>query len=59
MRNGNLNWRLIAFGNTVHPSAFPALTANPWVRASQKAESDKRTWQALREFFREIFGGGT
>jgi dienelactone hydrolase len=55
MRAAKVDWRLIAYGNTVHAFTNPAVGEKPGSPARYNPLSDKRSWQALRDFLEEIF----
>ena len=50
------DWQLHAFGNTMHAFTNPA--ANDPIRGTVYDETaDRRSWQAMTNFFEELFGG--
>ncbi|MDQ6630766.1 MAG: dienelactone hydrolase family protein [Verrucomicrobiota bacterium] len=55
MRDGKVDWQIIAYGNAVH--SFTDWNAgndnSKGVAYNEKA--DKRSWQAMKDFFAEIF----
>jgi len=53
MKLRKADWHLVAYGNTVHSFTIPE--ANIPGRAQYNRVSDKRSWTAMRSFFREIF----
>jgi dienelactone hydrolase len=49
------DWQLHAYGNTMHAFANPA--ANDRERGTvYDADADRRSWQAMKNFFEELFG---
>ena len=51
------DWQLHAYGNTLHAFTNPA--ANDHQRGTvYDADADRRSWQAMTNFFDELFGGG-
>lgn len=58
MRQANIDWQLNMYGGAVH--AFTDWNAgndnSKGVAYNQKA--DKRSWEAMKVFFAEIFGAG-
>jgi dienelactone hydrolase len=55
MRLGNVNWQLISYGGALHAFTNPEAKNNP-KGALYNASADQRSWQAMRQFFAEIFG---
>ena len=56
MRNAGADWQVIAYGNTVHSFTNP--DAGKTVKldgVAYNAQTDKRSWAAMRSFFDEIF----
>ena len=50
------DWQLHAYGNTMHAFTNPA--ANDPIRGTVYDETaDRRSWQAMTNFFEELFGG--
>jgi len=50
-----VDWQLISYGGTVHSFTNPTAAAvgNPGIAYNKSA--DERSWQAMRNFFSEIF----
>lgn len=59
MRNAKVDWQLIAYGNTVHSFTYPEAGQYKVAGAAYNAESDRRSWQAMQDFFNEIFKRAT
>jgi dienelactone hydrolase len=55
MRQGKVDWQLIAYGGAVH--AFTDWTGgnDNSKGAAYNEQADKRSWEAMRQFFGEIF----
>jgi len=55
MRDANVDWQLVAYGNAVH--SFTDWTAgNDNAKgAAYNEKADKRSWEAMKTFFSEIF----
>ena len=54
MRDGKVDWQITFYGGAVHAFTQP----NPgFVNAGAKynEKADKRSWQAMKDFFAEIF----
>ncbi len=54
MRLGNVNWQLISYGGVLHSFTNPEAKNNP-KGAVYNSIADQRSWQAMRQFFTEIF----
>jgi dienelactone hydrolase len=55
MTQAGADWQFVSFGNTVH--AFTNPVANdPGFGTVYQADADRRSWQAMKNFFAEIFG---
>ena len=54
MRLGNVNWQLIYYGGALHSFTNPEAKNNP-KGAVYNSMADQRSWQAMRQFFAEIF----
>ena len=54
MRLGNVNWQLIFYGGALHSFTNPEAQNNP-KGAIYNAIADQRSWQAMKQFFAEIF----
>lgn len=52
MSAANVDWQLIAYGNTLHAFTNP-LAADPALGTVYSAEADRRSWQAALDFFAE------
>ena len=50
------DWQLHAYGNTMHAFTNPAAN-DPGRGTVYDADADRRSWQAMTNFFDEIFGG--
>ncbi|MEO7300494.1 MAG: dienelactone hydrolase family protein [Verrucomicrobiota bacterium] len=56
MRKAGVDWQFVAYGGAVHSfTDWNAGTDNS-KGAAYNAKADKRSWQAMKEFFAEIFG---
>ena len=54
MRDAKVDWQITFYGGAVHSFTQPDPGfANPGARYNEKA--DKRSWQAMKDFFAEIF----
>ncbi len=55
MRDAKVDWQLHRFGNTVH-SYTQWFMPREGAQAAYNEQSDKRSWVAMQDFFKEIFG---
>ncbi len=56
MRQGGVDWQLIAYGNAVHGFTNPANGSDNSKGAAYNAAADARSWLAMRQFFDEAVG---
>ncbi len=57
MTKAQADWQLISYGNTVHSFTNPDADGTMMPGIKFNAQSDARSWQAMRSFFEEIFDG--
>ena len=57
MRDGKADWEMIYYANAVHSFTNPEAGNDNSKGAAYNAEADKRSWQAMKNFLAEIFGG--
>jgi dienelactone hydrolase len=55
MRNAAVDWQLIIYGNAVHSFTNPGSGSDPSKGVAYNREADHRSWQAMLDFFKEIF----
>lgn len=55
MRDSKVDWQMIFYGNAVHSFTNPDSGNNPEKGAAYNEKADKRSWDAMRVFFNEIF----
>jgi len=56
MRQAGVDWQVNIYGGAVHSFTNPASGNDPSRGAAYNEKADKRSWQAMRLFFDEIFG---
>lgn len=56
MRDAGVDWQFIAYGNAVHAFTNPAAGNDNSRGAAYNEKADRRSWQAMKTFFQEIFG---
>lgn len=55
MRAGKVDWELTMYSNAVHAFTIPDAGNDNSKGAAYNAQADKRSWQAMKTFFSEIF----
>jgi dienelactone hydrolase len=55
MRKGGVDWELVEYGNAVHSFTNPGAGNDNSKGAAYNEKADKRSWQAMRDLFAEIF----
>jgi dienelactone hydrolase len=55
MRKGAVDWELVEYGNAVHSFTNPGAGKDNSKGAAYNEKADKRSWQAMRDLFGEIF----
>ena len=55
MRKGGVDWQLIKYGGAVHSFTQPMAGNDNSKGAAYNEKADKRSWEALKQFFAEIF----
>jgi len=55
MRMGKVDWEMVSYGNAVHSFTNPASGNDNSRGAAYNEKADKRSWEAMKQFFAEIF----
>jgi dienelactone hydrolase len=55
MRTGRVDWQMVYYGGAVHSFTQKGAGNDPAKGAAYNARADRRSWQAMRDFFAEIF----
>jgi len=55
MRQAKVDWQMIFYGGAVHSFTNPASGDDPSKGVAYNAAADRRSWQAMKDFFDEIF----
>lgn len=55
MRTAGVDWQLISYGNAVHSFTNPGAGNDNSKGAAYNEKADKRSWEAMKQFFAEIF----
>jgi len=59
MKAAHVDWEVVLYSGTVHSFTQPMAGNDPSTGNAYNPESDRRSWQAMRDFFTEIFGAGS
>ena len=57
MRNGGVDYQINLYGGAVHSFTMPMAGNDPKPGNAYNPEADRRSWQAMKDFFAELFGG--
>jgi dienelactone hydrolase len=55
MRDGKIDWQLIAYGNAVHSFTDKSAGNDNSKGAAYNEKADRRSWEAMKDLFAEIF----
>ena len=55
MRRGGVDWQMIYYGGAVHAFTNPGAGNDASKGSAYNAKADARSWQAMRDFFNDIF----
>ncbi|MBD2576889.1 dienelactone hydrolase family protein [Oscillatoria sp. FACHB-1406] len=55
MRDAEVDWHMTMYGNAVHSFTEPEAGDDPSKGTAYNAKADRRSWQAMQDFFKEIF----
>jgi dienelactone hydrolase len=55
MRKAGVDWQLIAYGGCVHGFTNPGAGSDKSRGVAYSAGADRRAWQAMKDFFNEVF----
>ena len=55
LRDNNVDYQIISYGHAVHAFTDPGVDALHLDGAKYNAAADKRSWQAMSDFFNELF----
>ncbi len=56
MRKAGVDWQFVSYGNAVHSFSNTAAGNDNSKGAAYNEKADNRSWEAMRKFFKEIFG---
>ncbi len=55
MRKAGVDWHMVIYGNAVHSFTVPDAGSDNSKGAAYNEKADKRSWEAMRQFFTELF----
>lgn len=55
MRKGGVDWQMIFYADAVHSFTKPAAGTDKSTGNAYNEKADKRSWEAMKSFFKEIF----
>ena len=55
LKDANVDYQIVSYGHAVHAFTDPGVDALHQPGAAYNADADKRSWQAMADFLREIF----
>jgi dienelactone hydrolase len=55
MREAGVDWEVVQYGGAVHAYTDPSVGTDNSKGAAYNAQADRRSWQAMKDFFAEIF----
>ncbi len=55
MRKAGVDWQLVHYGNAVHAFTNPAAGTDRSKGAAYDEKADRRSWEAMKAFFAEVF----
>lgn len=55
MRKGGVDWQFVSYGNAVHSFTNPEAGNDNSKGAAYNEKADKRSWEAMKAFFAEVF----
>ena len=56
MRKAKVDWYFVSYGGAVHSFTNPESGNDPSRGAAYNEKAEKRSWEAMKDFFTEIFG---
>jgi len=56
LRTAGVDWQMVYYSGAVHAFTQPQAGDDPSRGAAYDERADRRSWQAMRSFFAEIFG---
>ena len=57
MREAGADWKFVAYSGAVHAFTQKMAGDDPSKGAAYNKEADERSWEDMKVFFAEVFGG--
>jgi dienelactone hydrolase len=57
MRKAGVDYEIVLYGGAVHSFSMPAAGNDPKTGSAYNEKADRRSWQAMKDFFAELFSG--
>lgn len=57
MRKAGVDYQIVLYGGAVHSFSMPAAGNDPKTGSAYNEKADRRSWQAMKDFFAELFSG--
>lgn len=57
MRAGKVDWHMVSYGGAVHAFTQPSAGNDPSRGSAYNADADRRSWEELQNFLKEVFAG--
>ncbi len=58
MRKGGVDWQMVYYGDAVHAFTVPSAGSDKSKGVAYNEKADKRSWEAMKSFFKELFEWG-
>lgn len=55
MRKAKVDWQMVFYGGSVHGFTMPESGTDPSKPVAYNEKADKRSWEAMKAFFKEVF----
>lgn len=55
MRQAKVDWQMVSYGGAVHSFSNPGSGNDPSKGVAYNEKADRRSWEAMKQFFNEIF----
>jgi dienelactone hydrolase len=57
LKKAGVDYQLLIYGHAVHAFTNPDADSHHMANIAYNAEADHRSWEAMKDFFTEIFAG--
>ncbi|PIW44218.1 dienelactone hydrolase, partial [bacterium (Candidatus Blackallbacteria) CG13_big_fil_rev_8_21_14_2_50_49_14] len=55
LKAAKVDWQMVSYSGAVHAFTNPEAGNNPSSGAAYHANADRRSWEAMKQFFAELF----